>query len=136
MTCSLRRLSGEANKKDLRWFFQGPSGPSKWDVWRWWQQRGLRYNRDPFSVGVVTWVLVLVAGSATVKPGEDFEEPVMIIFGPFLYAGFANLAYTSGPILDTFYFRGPPRRGWFKAGNILLTRTHSAAGCFGRGGVA
>jgi hypothetical protein len=43
----------------------------------------------------------------------------MMIFGPFLYAGFANLAYTSGPILDTVYFRGSPRRGLFKAGYLF-----------------
>jgi hypothetical protein len=63
--------------------------------------------------------LVLVAGSAAVKPGEDFEEPLMMIFGPFLYAAFANMAYTSGPILDTICFRGTPRRGLFKAGYIF-----------------
>jgi hypothetical protein len=111
--------SSEANKNDLRWFFQGPSGPSKADVRRWWQQRRWRYNRDLFFVGIVTWVLVLVAGSAAVKPGEDFEEPFMMIVGPFLYAGFANLAYTSGPILDTVCFRGTPRRDLFKAGYIF-----------------
>jgi hypothetical protein len=73
-----------------------------------------------FFVGIVTWILVLVAGSAAVKPGEDFEEPVMMLFGPLLYAGFANLAYTAGPIFDTMFFRGAPRRGLFKAGYILL----------------
>jgi hypothetical protein len=79
----------------------------------------MRYNRDLFFVGVVTWILVLVAGSAAVKPGEDFEEPVMMIFGPFLYAGLANLAYTAGPTFDTIFFRAMPRRGLFKAGYIF-----------------
>jgi hypothetical protein len=66
--------SGEANPKDLRWLFEGPSGSSKKDVRNWWHQRRLRYNRDRLFVGILTWVLVLVAGSAAVKPGEDFEE--------------------------------------------------------------
>jgi hypothetical protein len=70
-------------------------------------------------VGIVSWVLVLVAGSAAVKPGEDFVEPVMMFFGPLLYTCFANLAYTAGPMFDTALFRGSPRRTLFKAGYIF-----------------
>jgi hypothetical protein len=64
-------------------------------------------------------VLVLVAGSAAVKPGDDFEEPLVMICGPILYAIFANLAYTAGPIVDTMLFRGSPRRKLFKAGYVF-----------------
>ena len=116
--------SGEGHKRDLTWLFDGPSGPRRVEVWRWWQKRRWRYNRDLLLVGTVTWILVLVAGSAAVKPGEDFEEPLMMFFGPLLYAGFANLAYTAGPILDTTCFRGTPRKGLFKAGytfSLLVT---------------
>jgi hypothetical protein len=111
--------SGEAKTRDLTWLFCGRSGPSREDVRKWWQQRRLRYNRDLFFIGVVTWILVAVAGSAAVKPGDDFEEPIMMLVGPFLYAGFANLAYTAGPIFDTLFFRGAPRRKLFKAGYIF-----------------
>ncbi len=72
----------------------------------------------------MSWILVWVAGSEAVKPGEDFEEPIIMIVGPFLYGAFANLAYTAGPIVDTIFFRGAPRRGLFKAGylfSIVLT---------------
>jgi hypothetical protein len=75
-------------------------------------------------VGVGTWLLVLFAGSAAVKPGVDFEEPIMMVIGPPLYAIFANLAYTSGPVLDTVVYRGTPRKHLLKAGyvfSILLT---------------
>jgi hypothetical protein len=34
---------------------------------------------------------LLVAGSAAVKPGEDFEEPLMMIVGPFIYGLLANI---------------------------------------------
>ena len=54
---------------------------------------------DVFLVGVTSWILVLIAGSAAVMSGEDFEEPILMIFAPALYAVFANVAYTAGPIL-------------------------------------
>jgi hypothetical protein len=38
-SATMATTSGEANKSDLAWLFQGPSGPSKADVRRWWQQR-------------------------------------------------------------------------------------------------
>jgi hypothetical protein len=111
-------------KRNFKWLFNGPSGPTPQDVRRWWHQRRWRYNRDLLLIGAVSWVLVLVAGSAAVSPGEDFEEPLMMIFGPFLYAALANAAYTTGPIIDSIWFRGEPRRTLFKAGyifSVLLT---------------
>lgn len=58
----------------------------------------------------------------------------MMIFGPFLYAGFVNVAYTSGPILDMVCFRGTPRRSLFKAGyifSLVLTALRGAWACCG-----
>ena len=52
-------------------FAFGPSGPSRQEVWRWWEERLLRSNRDLFIVGIATWLLVLVAGPAAVKPGAN-----------------------------------------------------------------
>ena len=91
--------SGGEMPKNRSWLFHGPSGTTRKEIWRWWEERRSRYNRDLFLIGAVTWVLVLVAGSAAVKPGVDFEEPIMMIVGPLLYAIFANVAYTSGPDL-------------------------------------
>jgi hypothetical protein len=101
-------------------FFYGPSVSegTRHAIWRWWEQRRYRYNRDLFLVGLVAWFLVLIAGSAAVKPGVDFEEPLMMIFGPVLYAVLANIAYTAGPIFDTVVYRGSPRKKLFKAGYI------------------
>jgi hypothetical protein len=109
----------QVEKRDFKWLFDGPSGQDRQGVRQWWQQRRLRYNRDLLLVGIMSWVLVLVVGSATVRPGEDFEEPLLMIFGPLLYAGFANAAYTAGPVFDMVLFRGSPRRTLFKAGYIF-----------------
>lgn len=89
------------------------------DIVRWWEARRLRFNFYVGAVGVVTWLLVMIAGSAAVKPGEDFEEPLAMIFGPFIYAFLANVCYTLGWIADTVSSQRRPRVGLYKAGVIL-----------------
>ena len=101
------------------WVFNGPSGSQRREVFRWWEERRLRYNMIVGVVGLVTWILVLVAGSAAVRPGVDFEEPLAMIFGPPLYAIFANICYSLGPILDVIAFRGRPRKALFRAGLLF-----------------
>jgi hypothetical protein len=71
------------------------------EIIAWWESRRLRYNLYLGTIGIITWFLVLVAGSAAVKPGVDFEEPIAMILGPFIYAFFANVCYTLGWIVDT-----------------------------------
>jgi hypothetical protein len=91
---------------------------------RWWEARRLRYNLLVGSVGIVTWVLVLFVGSLAVKPGVDFDEPIMMIIGPIIYGVFANLCYSLGWIVDTRFYRGRPRTKLYKAGlifSMLLT---------------
>ena len=71
-------------------------------------------------IGVVTWFLVLIAGSAAVKPGEDFKEPIIMILGLPIYAVMANLAYRMGPMVDAVVAPGgSPRKALFKAGYIF-----------------
>lgn len=89
------------------------------DIIHWWEERRIRYNLMVGLVGFVTWWLVLIAGSAAVKPGEDFEEPLMMIIGPVFYCIMANLCYTFGWIFDTVFYRGSPRKALFKAGLIF-----------------
>jgi hypothetical protein len=62
---------------------------------------------------------VLVAGSAAVKPGEDFEEPLMMIAGPLVYCIFANICYTLGWIVDAVSYVGTPRTRLYKSGLIF-----------------
>ena len=70
-------------------------------------------------VGIVTWLLVLCFGSLAVKPGVDFEESIMMIIGPAIYAIGANLCFTLGWIVDTSLYRGRPRNRLWKAGLIF-----------------
>ena len=67
------------------------AGSSPKDLRRWWQDRLIPYNMLVGIVGIITWLLVLIAGSAAVKPGEDFEEPFAMILGPPAYAVLANI---------------------------------------------
>ena len=92
------------------------AGTSTLDIWRWWSARRIRYNLLVGMIGFVTWWLVLIAGSAAVKPGVDFEEPLAMIVGPFVYGFMANLFYTAGPILDCLFFDGVPKKKLFAIG--------------------
>ena len=61
----------------------------------------------------------MIAGSAAVKPGVDFEEPIAMITGPFLYAIAANVCYTLGSLVDFIRNAGVPSKLLFKTGLIL-----------------
>ena len=102
---------------------QGFSGTRK-EIIGWWEARRFRFNLYVGMVGAVTWLLVLVAGSAAVKPGVDFEEPVAMLIGPFIYGLLANICYTFGWIVDTVSYHGTPRTRLYKAGiifSVILT---------------
>src|SRR5271166_2687233 len=92
---------------------------SRKDIVRWWEGRRIRYNLLVGAVGFVTWWLVLLAGSAAVKPGVDFEEPIAMLIGPIFYGILANLCFTFGWIVDTVFYRGSPRKILFKGGLIF-----------------
>jgi hypothetical protein len=94
------------------------------EIIRWWESRRLRYNIFVGLMGITTWFLVWIAGSAAVKPGVDFEEPFAMILGPFVYGALANLCYTLGWVVDTRYYRGRPRVKLYRLGvafSLLLT---------------
>ncbi len=98
------------------WLFEHMDDASRSEILRWWERRRLFFNLYVGLVGIVTWFLVLFAGSAAVKPGVDFEEPLAMIFGPFVYGFMANLCYSCGPIIDLIFYRGRPRVILFKLG--------------------
>jgi hypothetical protein len=108
----------------LSWPTDDLGALTRTDIVRWWESCRLRFNLYVGAVGLVTWFLVLIAGSAAVKPGVDFEEPIAMIFGPFAYAFMANLCYTLVWLVDTVQFRGSPRTKLYKVGvvfSVILT---------------
>ena len=93
-------------------------------VLKWWESRRLRYNLYVGAVGAVSWLLVLIAGAAAVKPGVDFAEPLAMIFGPFVYAVAANICFSFGWVVDALFFARRPRIGLFKFGvtfSVVIT---------------
>jgi hypothetical protein len=98
------------------WLFDQGDATNREQIFGWWARRLLYFNLAVGAVGFVTWWLVMIAGSAAVKPGVDFEEPLAMLFGPFVYAGFANLCYCLGPIFDLVIYSKKPRVWLFKAG--------------------
>lgn len=96
-----------------------PALYSRKDLVKWWEARRLRFNLSVGSVGVITWFLVLCVGSLAVKPGEDFEEPIMMIIGPIIYGVMANVCFSIGWVVDTTLYRGHPRAALYKAGMIF-----------------
>ena len=71
-----------------------PAPYSRRDLVKWWEAGRVRFNLWVGSVGVVTWLLVQIVGSLAVKPGEDFEEPIMMIIGPVIYGVMANICFS------------------------------------------
>ena len=106
------------------WFLQSALGEGKQDIQNWWEARRITYNFWLFIVGVATWFSVLIAGGLAVKPGVDFEEPFAMFLGPPIYALFANLCYTLGPIINRLVSKKKPLPGLLAFGflfSILLT---------------
>jgi hypothetical protein len=108
----------------LEWPAGQASSSTRREIIAWWETRRLRFNFYVGIAGAVAWLLVLIAGSAAVKPGVDFEEPLAMIFGPLVYVMLANICYTLGWIVDTVSYRGMPRTRLYKAGvifSVILT---------------
>ena len=108
----------------LSWPTEDAAEYSRTAIVRWWEAHRLPFNVYVAVVGVTTWFLVLIAGSAAVKPSEDFEEPFAMILGPVMYAFIANACDTLGWIADTLSSQSRPRVGIYKAGvvfSVVLT---------------
>ena len=60
----------------------------------------------------------MIAGSAAVKPGEDFEEPLAMFTGTVIYVAIANVCYTPGWVADTVLYNGRPPTPLYTSGLI------------------
>lgn len=106
-------------EKGWEWTSQQSSVSTRGDIIRWWEARRYYFNGFVLAVGFVSWLLVMIAGSAAVKPGEDFEEPIGMLFGPVIFVVMANVCYTLGWVVDTIFYNGRPRTRLYKSGLIL-----------------
>jgi hypothetical protein len=106
-------------EKGLEWASEESPLSTRADIIRWWEARRYTFNAFLLAVGFASWLLVMTAGSAAVKPGEDFEEPLAMLSGTVIYAAMANVCYTLGWVVDTVLYNGRPRRRLYKAGLIL-----------------
>jgi hypothetical protein len=62
----------------------------------WWEARRFHFNGMVLAVGFASLILVMYAGSAAVKPGVDFVEPLAILPGTAIYLAMANVCCTLG----------------------------------------
>ena len=72
-------------EEELESASQESSLSTRGDIIRWGEVRRYHFNGFVLAVGFASWLLVMIAGSAAVKPGEDFEEPIGMLFGPVIY---------------------------------------------------
>lgn len=103
----------------LEWASEENPLSTRRDIVRWWEARRHTYNAVILTVGFASLLLVLIAGSAAVKPGVDFVEPFAIIPGTAIYVAMANVCYTLGWIVDTVLYNGHPRKRLYKSGLTL-----------------
>jgi hypothetical protein len=106
------------------YFFNPAGAESRKEIVQWWESRRLAFNLWVGLVGILTWFTVWIAGSAAVKPGVDFEEPLAMFLGPPVYAIMANICYTGGSIIDRVFYKKTPRPRLLQFGfwfSIFLT---------------
>jgi hypothetical protein len=116
---ALEQTLDDSVERFLEWPSAQSVSSTRREIITWWESRRLRFNLYLGTIGIITWLLVLVAGSAAVKPGDDFEEPIAMILGPFIYAVFANICYTLRWIVDTVAYHGMPRLRLYKYGIVF-----------------
>jgi len=103
----------------LEWASEDSRLSTRGDIIRWWEARRHTYNAAILAVGFVSFLLVMIAGSAAVKPGEDFEEPLAMLTRTVIYVVMANICYKLGWVVDTVWYNGNPRKRLYKSGLIL-----------------
>jgi hypothetical protein len=106
-------------EKGSEWASGESAVSTRGDIIRWWEARRSHFNAFVLCVGFVSWLLIMIAGSAAVKPGEDFEEPFAMLSGMAIYVAIANVCYTLGWVVDTLSYNGSPRTRLYKSGLIF-----------------
>lgn len=77
-----------------------------WDAIVWWEIRRIPFNLAVGLVGFAASLTVVCVGGLLVKPGEDFVEPMLLIFGGVAYGLLANAFYTLGWVSELLWTWG------------------------------
>jgi hypothetical protein len=99
-------------EKGLEWASEECSTSTGGDIIRWWEGRRYAFNAVLLAVGFASWLLVMTAGTAAAKPGEDFEEPLAMLSGIFIYVVMANVCYTWDGLWTPFSTTGVREGGY------------------------
>src|SRR5215831_11201846 len=77
-----------------------------WDVVVWWELRRILYNLALLAIGLGSIFAMEAIGGRMVQAGEDFVEPMFLLFGVIAYGIAANLCYTLGWITELLWSAG------------------------------
>lgn len=91
----------------LEWTSQSPLS-TRGDIIRWWEARRYTFNAFLLAVGFASWLLVMTAGSAAVKPGDVVRHRHLCCD--------SEPCYTLGWVVDTVLYNGRPRTRLYKSG--------------------
>ena len=81
-----------------------------WDVVVWWEIRRIPYNLALLGVGTVSVFAIEMIGGRLVHVGEDFVEPLFLLFGVIAYGILANICYSLGWITELLWSSGDTSR--------------------------
>ena len=77
-----------------------------WDAVVWWEVRRIPYNLALLVVGTGSVAAIELIGGRLVRVGEDFVEPLFLLFGIIAYAILANICYSLGWITELIWSSG------------------------------
>jgi len=80
------------------------------DVVIWWEIRRIPYNVALLIVGTVSVFSIEMIGGRMVRAGEDFVEPLFLLFGVIAYGILANICYSLGWITELLWSAGDTSR--------------------------
>jgi len=69
----------------------------------WWEVRRIPYNMALLVVGLVSVAAIEWVGGRLTRAGEDFVEPLFLLFGVIIYAVLANVCYSLGWITELIW---------------------------------
>jgi hypothetical protein len=72
----------------------------------WWEIRRIPYNLTLLAVGLASVFAIEWIGGRIVPVGEDFVEPLGLLFGVIAYAILANVCYSLGWITELIWKSG------------------------------